>query len=430
MARHARVIFLGIIALGILGCADSTEPRDDRDPRILWVFQADAGIYYGSAALSADEQVVYFGTSEALFAPTETDHALYALSVATGALRWRFPLATKQVRSTPAVAADGSIAFLAQELGASGGSSPGDILYRLSSDGGELWNYNVNPVPRGMEVGQSAPAIAPDGTIYVAGDALYAIRPDGRLKWKQFGPASEDLRNSPVVAPDGTVYFVFHNIPLTALAPEDGRVLWSCPLGVNDHVFASPAIGPDGTVYVATNPGIVYAVSAAGQVLWTFDASTIGYQCTMRSSPAVDADGTIYFGTNSGNPASVLFALNPNGSVKWKFEPSDLPPDVAPTNLDIYSSPAIGSDGMIYFGQEFGRVYALEPTEGTFHWVVGTTEGITWPSPALAQDGTLLIGDLGGRFYAIRTESRGLKATAWPKFRRDSRNSGCGMSPP
>ena len=224
---------------------------------------------------------------------------------------------------------------------------------------------------------------------------------------------------------DGTVYFVYHNIPLTALDPEDGSVIWSCPLGVNDHCLASPAIGADGTIYAATNQGILYAVSPAGSIRWEFDIASAGFRGFLRSSPAVDADGAIYFGINYGDPVSALFAINADGSLRWIFEPSDLPPDVPPDHFDIYSSPAIGSDGTIYFGQEFGRVYALNPADGSIRWIVQTRSGITWSSPALAASGTLYISDLEGNCYAITTESRGLKASApWAKFRANNRNTG------
>jgi len=407
---------------------DGAGPDDDRDERILWVFQAGAEIHYGSPALSPDEQVVYFGTSAGGLQQPATGNKFFAVSVASGDELWRYPLGMGEVRSTPAVGPDGSITFMVQERNTAG-LVVHDFVYRLSSSGQLLWTHDINPVPMGMEVGQSAPAIAADGTVYVSGDALYAIGADGTLKWTQFGPADEDLRNSPVIGPAGTVYFVFHNIPLTALDPDDGSIVWSLELGVNDHVFASPAIGEDGTIYVATNPGIVYAVSAEGVLQWTFDTRNIGYECTMRSSPAVGADGSIYLGTNSGNPVSVFLALNDNGTLKWLFEPSDLPPDVPSSHFDIYSSPAIGSDGTVYFGQEFGRIYALDPVTGGMRWMVEIQSGVTWSSPVLTAQGTLFINDLAGNVYAVKTESNGLDSqAAWPKFRHDNRNTGSGPS--
>lgn len=420
-----RAVLSALVLLAGAACGGSSGPDDGGDERILWTFQADAQIYYGSPALSADEQTVYVGTSDPLLGSFESNHALYALSVATGALRWKYPLGTKQVRSSPAVGPDGSVTFVVEERDATGTTVLRELAHRLSNSGALLWTYAVGPAAARVDVGLSAPAIAPDGTTYVAGDALYAIRPDGTLKWKALGPAAEDYWSSPVIGADGTVYFVSHIVPLTALHPDDGRTLWSLNLGVNDHVLASPAIGADGTIYVATNPGIVYAVSPGGQLRWTFESSAAGYNCTMRSSPAIAADGTIYLGTNGGNPASVLFALRPDGTVRWVFEPADLPPDVPADHFDIYSSPAIGSDGAVHFGQEFGRVYALEPADGAMRWMVEAASGITWSSPALTSDGTLFISDLTGRIYAIATESRGLQAgSPWPRYRHDNRSSG------
>ncbi len=65
------------------------------------------------------------------------------------------------------------------------------------------------------------------------------------------------------------------------------------------------------------------------------------------------------------------------------FEPGDIPDDTPKDHFDIYSSPAIGSDGLIYFGQEFGRVYALKTSDGSEVSMDTTKYGITWPSPAI-----------------------------------------------
>jgi len=424
--RNRAALTLAALASALaLSCGGGTEPGSGPDPRIRWTFTPSAPVYYGSPALSSDGGTAYIGTSTALLSAPSSAHALYALDVATGAVRWQYGLGAKQVRSSPAVGPDGSIAFVTTGGGAA------DLLYRLSSTGVRDWTVTIGPAALPVDVGLSAPAVASDGTIYVAGDALYAIRTDGTVKWKAFDwkpgdlRADEDLHNSPVIGADGTLYFVYHNIPLTALDPADGHVLWSLPLGVNDHVFASPAVAADGTIYVATSPCIVYAVSAAGVLRWTFNAADAGYSCTMRSSPAVAADGTLYLGTNNGSPASVLFALNPTGTVRWIFEPADLPPDVPSDHFDIYSSPAIGSDGTVYFGQEFGRIYALDAASGAIRWMVETSSGITWSSPALTAGGTLLISDLTTTVYAVTTDSRGFQAGApWPRYRHDNASSG------
>ena len=59
---------------------------------------------------------------------------------------------------------------------------------------------------------------------------------------------------------------------------------------------------------------------------------------TQKSTLAITLrrDGTIYFGTFNGR----LWAVNPNGTKKWVFR----------AGREIKSSPAIGADGIIYFG--------------------------------------------------------------------------------
>ena len=87
---------------------------------------------------------------------------------------------------------------------------------------------------------------------------------------------------------------------------------------------------------------------APGTVLWEF--VTTG---RISSSPALATNGTIYFGCNN----RFFYALNPNGTKQWEFE----------TESGIQSSPAIGLDGTLYFGSDDFKVYALNP-DGTKKW--------------------------------------------------------------
>lgn len=418
-----------VLAAGVLivvqSCLENKARKSNVTLQKVWEVLLPAGVYYGSPAISADGQTVYIGTSSALFGDHGTDHFFLAMAAGTGDEIWRIALGSHEVRSTPAVAPDGSIYVAIELRDPVGGAAMGDQVRHYSANGDSLWIYDINPGGLTMGVGQSAPAVGSDGTVYVAGDRLYAIRSDGVLRWTALGPTGEALRNAPVIAADGAICFAYHNIPLTALDPADGSVIWSLPLGVNDHCFASPAIGADGTMYVATNPGLLYAVSSAGQLLWTFDLASVGFMGYFRSSPAVDRNGTIYFGLNMGNPSSAFFAIRQDGTLKWVFEPGDLPDDLPPDHFDIYSSPAVGTDGVVYFGQEFGRVYGLDTTDGSIAGMAETGTGITWCSPAINPSGLLFISDMDGRLYAYQTTSAGPDTMApWPKFRHDNGNSG------
>jgi len=120
----------------------------------------------------------------------------------------------------------------------------------------KLWAYIT-----GNEV-YSSPAIGPDGTIYVGSkdSKLYAINPDGTLRWTVSGTYSFDC--SPAVGLDGTVYMGANDGYLRAIA--NGVVKWAYYLA--GAIFSSPAIGTNGTIYVGVVNvgGNIVALSPGG----------------------------------------------------------------------------------------------------------------------------------------------------------------------
>ena len=152
---------------------------------------------------------------------------------------------------------------------------------------------------------------------------------------------------------------------------------------------SSPAIGKDGTIYVGSGAGMFYAINPDGSLKWKFNTS-FGI---ILSSPAIGEDGTIYFGASNG-----FYALNPDGTLKWKAE------------ISVYvSSPAIGKDGTIYIGdtttEDFiprGRIRAFYPN-GTQKWEFKTDHWI-YSSPAIGEDGTIYIGSDDNYLYALNPD--------------------------
>ena len=100
---------------------------------------------------------------------------------------------------------------------------------------------------------------------------------------------------------------------------------------------------------------------------------------------------------------------------KWTFD----------TNGQITSTPAIGSDGVVYVGSNDGNLYAIDPNAGvgTKKWEV-FIGGCAYSSPSIASDGTVYIGSLDGNLYAIKSDSTGLANSPWPKFRKNLRSTG------
>jgi outer membrane protein assembly factor BamB len=389
---------------------------------IMWRFETDAPIYYSSPVVGSDG-TIYVGTG--IYIHTDSG-SLYAVNP-DGTQKWMQQLDAYPSQTypkgdngySPAIAADGTIYI-------QGATS---ALYAYDPPGNRLWKYvDFDTYPIGFEVGQRTPAVGSDGTLYVAADALYAVYPNGTRKWRV---GSEWCRTSPAIGPGGTIYVMSGQDDLMAVNPN-GTIQWVFLLDNDwEMSFASPAIDSDGTIYIAAEAygwGYLYAVTPAGQKKWRH--AVVGDGRILRSSPAIGPDGTIYVGTKAGGPTTPgqLLAIDPvTGTLNWAFDISQ----IHQTPDDTYCSPTVDDDGTIYFGAETGTFYAVNP-DGTLKWSVPLEGGNNWSSPALLADGTIYIGSHQttfqgfwiGQLSAIKTDSPGLAASPWPKFRLNNRNTG------
>jgi len=160
--------------------------------------------------------------------------------------------------------------------------------------------------------------------------------------------------------------------------------LWAVRLA--DHICtSSPAVATDGTIYVGSFEGNLFAVSPDGKVKWKFKTSM-----EIKSSPAVGTDGTIYFGCRDRK----FYALTPAGDLKWTFA----------TGAWVDSSPAIAADGTIYFGSWDTNLYALNP-DGSLKWTF-PSGGIIDSSPAIGADGAIYFGSHDRYLYALSSDGK------------------------
>ncbi len=137
----------------------------------------------------------------------------------------------------------------------------------------------------------------------------------------------------------------------------------------------------DGTIYVGSIDKNIYAVNPNGTLKWFYTTE----DWITDSSPAIGPDGTIYIGSQDKN----LYALNPNGTLKWRFTTGD----------EIYSSPTIGTDGTIYIGSLDNNIYALNQ-DGTLKWRFTTGDSV-FSSPVICSEGTIYVGSNDNHLYAI-----------------------------
>ncbi|NQT80496.1 MAG: S8 family serine peptidase [Candidatus Aminicenantes bacterium] len=333
-------------------------------------------------------------------------------------LEWRYWVDTQSLPLSPAISSDGTVYFC------------GDVLYALNPDGTLKWELNI------LGLIDTSPSIGSDGTIYFSNwDELYAINPDKTLKWTFFGDSF--IESALAIGSDGTIYFTDQD-KICAVYP-DGTFKWGFSYAAS-YIRSPPVIGSDGTIYYGGGDTL-FALDPDGTKKWEYTAFS-----TIKLSPAIGSDGTIYFtdwfslfalnpdGTLKweSNVASAInssptigsdgtiytggwdsfFALYPDGTLKWEFTPGD----------SVESSPAIGSDGIIYFGSSDFKFYALNP-DGTLKWELITGDSIK-TSPAISSDGTVYFASDDGILYALGSDSLGLADSSWPKFRQNNGNTG------
>lgn len=193
---------------------------------------SDAAYYY-SVAMSPDGATLYVPGFKALYAVDTS-----------GSVRWKFSCTSP---GNPAVDNDGNVYF---------GEGSGRV-YSLSSNGAVRWTCNDifwGPMDPG-------PVIGRDGTIYITGQALYAIDYAGRLKWKHALPGSSQC--IPAIDSAGTIYLgratlrtPADSVNFLAVNP-DGTLKFGLSLrsldGTVPDIDSRPAISADGSLYVGSD---------------------------------------------------------------------------------------------------------------------------------------------------------------------------------
>lgn len=255
--------------------------------------------------------------------------------------------------------------------------------------------------------GESWANLSTDGKyIYVAyKENIFKVDPlaggestSRQMIWLGQSPDKGHMYAAPAIADDGTLYVGTWDKRLLAFNTSSPNPIWKAPLGdgrFTDKVVGEALVNGD-LVYVGMgDKGLKAFNRKTGAEVWKYDSTQYG----VWSAPVI-ANGVLYFGSLD----HFLYALDPaTGTFKGKI---DLGGAIGATPLVVDTTLYVGT-----FENKFLAVSIFNPTEMK---IVNTlvTEGWVWATPVL-QDGVLYFGDLSGYLYALDANSWSLK---WPKL--------------
>ncbi|MBI2060974.1 MAG: PKD domain-containing protein [Nitrospirae bacterium] len=360
-------------------------------PRVRWAL--DAGNWVHNSVSLADDGTAYFVNFSGVLKAVAPD----------GKVKWENNT-IGDTHASPTIAADGTIYVTGRDNG---------NLFAFSADGSLRWKLGL-----GDPYLESSPVILSDGTLVFGGSmsAVYAVFPDGKLRWK-FTPqgvtavpsptsltesarlsgtepaaATDSFYSSPALDDQDRIYIGGFGGTLYALSPA-GDLLWS--YGAGAPIVGSPTVTPDGRVAVISTKAVstdvnrLHVVDLNGKQVWKKD---LGGVKTNESVPAVDAQGRIVVNDNNA-----LLALDASGREIFRFDPG--------TSCDsdtAVASPTMTSDGRILFKTRAcgstRNLYAIKP-DGIVEWQLPVEEDFAYrrwdSSPSVGEDGTIyLVGGM------------------------------------
>jgi len=379
------------------------------------------GCPYGDLIIGPDGKI--YGLTPFL-TPSE-EEAIAAVNP-DGSLRWvieaaRGPNRWEKIVSQGAISHKGDRIYFPLRVFVDAPPYEGFIIWKglNADDGSTAWEQTLDDYR--LLLSSTPPTILPDGTILAAvgTDPLFADMPFVRLLSFNSDGTLKQAIDAKLPRWGDTVYM----LPLSLVLSEEGVIY-----------FASRDFNPPDS---KTTGGTLYAFDPSGSILWYFPFE--GAEIT--TEPVLGTDGTIYIGTFAHFGylpwESTLYAIAPNGELKWKFSPLT---DESWPIAHITGAPAVGRDGVIYLPVRYsnpdvhrgpGKLYALSE-EGEVLWEFETIGEILSP-PVLAEDGTLYFITIGpcvewdeceNRLYALQTSSPGLADSPWPMYRGDPQHSG------
>jgi len=295
----------------------------------------------------------------------------------------------KPTKNAPAVDAEGRIYLCTQ----------GRLLALAEQDGKPKieWEYVIGTHVPGPVV------IGPEGNlrVHASDGCLHCIDPSGKQRWSPADVGEPLGWAAPVVDSRGNTYICAYDGGLLRIDGEGkaGRRAYYR----SRRKFDSSAVVLEDVLLVGSEDGYVFAIQLdedKGRSIWDHDAD-FGYAGGfINSAPAISADGgIIVVAARDEN----LYGFAPNGAKAWNAK---LPGQ-------LLGSPVIGPAGHVYVG--VSQAPRGEPAKGLLVCVDGNSHKIRWQyaadgpiesTPVIGDDDLLYFGDNSGTIHAVDLQGK------------------------
>ena len=332
----------------------------------------------------------------------------------------------KDIYGSPSVGNNGDIYFIVRDL-KDGGAARRLFVFAVKENGEVNWAYPG----KDANVYAITPAIDADGNIYVAhrSKEIWKLTSAGACTVNKFGDSAwPGITGGMSLSKDGTAYmFGNGNTGLCAYNTSTATESWlykddfgtaPSPAFTGSLRSATVTVGTDGTLYsvidLVSGKGAVIALDPNGSLKWKYE--TAG--AIADGGVVLGEDGTVYAngGQASGVNGAGVVALNSDGSLKWHYT----------TESDAQTVPLIDNRGYIHFITADATYYILKP-DGTLFSSQKIGDS-TISSPVMDDKGNLYVSvkkDGANVMLCVTSEATSYNTnSAWPMRGQNPQRTG------
>lgn len=280
-------------------------------------------------------------------------------------------------------------------------------LHTIGSDGRQTYS----PTFVGEPLGYAAPVVDEQSNTWISGfeGGLIGVDSEGKIRTPNPYFRSRQKLDAGGVVRDGVLYIGSEDGYVFAIDLEGkkGKNQWNHVGGDGStgwYIHSSMAVAENGTLVVASRDQYIYGFDRDGRGLWRAEMPG-----QLLASPVIDAAGQIYVGISIAKrgeePKGRLVCLDGNShKVRWQYEAAGA----------VESTPVVGDDDLIYFGDNAGTIHAVD-TDGQPSWTAKVEAPVRSAATIVAAE-RVAFGLDNETLVVLECTAKGLCHGGWPKL--------------